>query len=126
MTDTVRRTAFIQSLCDCADFLERHQAVKAPQYVTMNVFVNTREEVAAHAKAASWKKVHSDDWFWLHREFGEDLSLDITASRETVCRRVVTGTRTIPARPEETVEEVEWVCDDAVLAPREESHENHP
>lgn len=115
-----RRAAFIQALRDCADFLESHPAVIAPRYNTMNVFVNTREEVAAQAKAASWEKVYNGDWFYLSRAFGEDLRLDITVEREVMCRKVVTGTRVVPARPEQTVEEFEWRCDEAsVLAPAE-------
>jgi len=51
----------------------------------------------------------------LVREFGGDVSLHVNAARSTVCRRVVTGTKVIPARPEHTVEEVEWVCEDQSL-----------
>lgn len=110
-----RRAAFIQSLRDCADFLESHPGVWMPRYVTLNVFVNTYDEVVAHAKAATWEKVYNREWFYLQRSFGEDLSLDITTPRETICRKVVVGTVKVPAQPEHTREIVEWVCDDVSL-----------
>ena len=117
--EATRRAAFIQALRDCAVFLERHPSVHAPRYVNLNVFVNTREDIASHARAATWEKIYNDDWFYLRREFGNDLSLDITTQRDTVCRKVITGTRTVPATPEREVEIVEWVCDDvAMLAAR--------
>ena len=112
---TDRRTAFIQSLRDLATFLEEHPAVWAPQYVNINAFVNTREEVVAQARAASWEKVWNGDWFYLRKEFGPDLSLDVTADRGVVCRKVVTGTRVIEAQPEREVESYDWICDDASL-----------
>lgn len=110
-----RRSAFIQSLRDCASWLEAHPGVEAPRYVVMNVFVNTREDVARHARAATWEKVYNGEWFYLRREFGPDLTLDITTERSTVCRKVVVGKETVPAQPEHEVEVVEWVCDDGLL-----------
>ena len=110
-----RRSAFIQSLRECADFLEQHPSVHVPRYVTLNVFVNTRDEIADHARATTWEKVYNDDWFYLRREFGCDLSLDITTSRETVCRKVVTGKTLVPAKPEHEIDVVEWICDDVSL-----------
>lgn len=110
--DAARRRAFIQSLRDLADFLELHPTVTAPRYNQLNVFVDTREELAEHAKAATWAKVFNGQWFYLSKSFGVDLSFDITADRGLVCRRVVTGTREEPAK---TVEDVEWVCDDPVV-----------
>jgi hypothetical protein len=110
-----RREAFIQSLRDCADFLAAHPTVTAPRYVTLNIFVNTRDEVVTHAKVGAWEKVYNADWFYLRRSFGEDLSLDVTAPREEVCRRVVVGTRDVPAMSARTVEVVEWVCDEGSI-----------
>ena len=108
-----RRQAFIDSLRACADFLESHPSVKAPRYITMNVFVDTREELAEQARSATWNKVFGDTWFSLTKSFGEHLSLDITCGREVVCRKVVTGTRVVPAQPEQVVEEYAWECDEA-------------
>ena len=113
--ETLRRAEFIQSLRNCADWLEQHPGVRAPCYQNMNVFVNTRAEVVAHARAATWEKIYNDTWFYLRHEFGPDLSIDITAERETVCRKVVAGTEIVPAKPEHEVEIVEWVCDDVAV-----------
>lgn len=110
--EATRRRAFIASLRAAADFLERHPDVRAPRYVTMNVFVETREDLAVHARAATWEKIFNGQWVYLRRTFGDDLVIDITAPRETVCRKVVVGVETIPAHEEERVE---WVCDDPVL-----------
>lgn len=111
-----RRTAFIASLRACADFLDAHPDVEPPTYTTMNVFVQTRAQLAVHARVATWDKIYNGDWFYLRRAFGEDLNLDITIARDEVCRKVVTGTRVVPAQPERTVDEVEWVCDTPTLA----------
>jgi hypothetical protein len=111
--DTNRRQAFIDSLRACADFLESHPNVKAPRYVTMNVFVDTREELAEQARSATWVKTFTGKFFSLSKSFGEDVTIDITAERELVCRRVVTGTRVLPAQPERVVEDYTWECDEA-------------
>lgn len=111
----VRRDAFIQALRDCADFLDTHPTIAAPMYVVMNVFVNSREEIANHARAASWEKEYNGSWFNLKKEFGGDLRLEINADRSLVCRKVVTGTSVVPAQPEHTVETYEWVCDEPSL-----------
>jgi hypothetical protein len=110
-----RRTQFIQSLRDCADWLEQHPDVRAPRYVDMNVFVDTLEDVASHARAATWEKIYNGQFFYLRRWFGPDLNIDIAAPREAVCRRVVVGKKTVPATPEHDVEIVEWICDDPAV-----------
>lgn len=108
------RAIYIQSLRDCADFLEQHPAVKLPvSCVSFNAFVDTKEELAAQARLTSWEKRWSGEWFSLSKTFGV-VTLEINADRSLVCRRVVTGTREVPAKTEEVVE---WVCEDpAVLA----------
>ena len=112
MTD---RKAFIQGLRACADFFEQHPTVNTPYCETINVFVGTRDGMAAHARASTWEKVYSDSWFMLCKEFGGGVTLEINTSRETVCRRIVTGTEVVPAQPERVVEKVEWICEDAAL-----------
>lgn len=114
-TRAERRSAFIQSLRDAADFFEAHPNVAVPRYTVMNVFLNTREEIVEQARAASWEKVYNDAWFTLLRRFGDDLTVEVNASRETVCRKVVTGSHVVPALPERTIEDFEWVCDDEAL-----------
>ena len=117
-TEWRRRAAFIQSLRACADWLEDHPTIRAPRYIDMDVFVDSREDVAAHARVATWEKIYAGQFFYLRKSFGEDLNLDIITARETVCRKVVTGTEIMPAQPEREVEIVEWVCDEGVLSRR--------
>lgn len=46
------------------------------------------------------------------------LTLRISAERSQVCRKIVTGTKVVPAYtiPERVEEDVEWVCDEPLLA----------
>lgn len=69
------------------------------------------------AFGGKWDKDDRGDQFVLGCRFNEDLKIEITADRESVCTKKVVGTRTrvfpaIEARPEETVEEdvVEYEC----------------
>lgn len=106
------RRALVQSLRDCADFLEQHPTVAIPLGpIALNAFVNTKEELAAHARVASWEKCFQDQYFYLKKSFGL-VSLEINAQRELLCRRVVTGTR---VEPEKVVDVVEWICDDPTV-----------
>jgi hypothetical protein len=114
--NALRRAALIQGLHDCASFLETHPSVSAGRYHVLNVFVDSKEEIVAHARAATWEKVYNDTWFSLVREFGQDVKLEISAPRSAVCRRIVVGETVEPARPAQTVDVVKWVCDEAVLA----------
>ncbi len=110
-----RRAATIKGFRDLADFLEQHPGVPAPHYSTLNVFCNDRESIAVVARQSSWEKGYNAHWFYLRKEFGEDVTLEINVSRETVCRRVVTGKTIVAATPEREVDVVEWVCEDASL-----------
>jgi hypothetical protein len=115
-TDDEKRASVIAGLRACAAFLEAHPGVPTPSYSVLNVFLKTREDLAPIARAASWDKVHLADWFCLSRAFSEHLKLEVNVPRAAVCRRVVTGTTTIAARPEQIVEQVEWVCEEPLLA----------
>ena len=117
-----RRAEVINGLRALADFLESHPAVPYPVCTRLNAFVATRDELAAVARhGAPWAKQSNEQYFWLSRVFAgdpryPDLQLDINIDREQVCRKVVKGTKTIPAQPERTIEDVEWICDEALLA----------
>jgi hypothetical protein len=93
----------------------------------------TRTKMRAIAKAMSHrtltvdslvKKDYSGGTFALSKEFGSEYGSKIrvtwTTRRDTICRKVVTGKKFIPAEtktiPARTEEEVEWVCDDSLLA----------
>lgn len=110
------RAAFLASVRAFADWMERNPGIGIPSSPLMvDVFVPDRETIAAYARMTSWEKGYNEQWMWLRKTFGAFVQFDVNVKREKVCRRVVKGTRVVPARPEETVEDVEWVCDDALL-----------
>ena len=113
--DFVKRAAFIQALRDCADFFEAHPSIRTPEGQTLNVWNCTKSELGSVAAISGWRKTYTDSLFYLTKMFSEDLMLEYNAPRETVCRKVVKGTKMIPAQPEREVEDVEWICDDVSL-----------
>jgi hypothetical protein len=70
-------------------------------------------------------KVYDDHNVTVSRQFSEQITLAVFAPRAKVCRRVVTGTRILPARivpptneiriPSARMEIVEWQCDPLLL-----------
>lgn len=118
------REAYIQNLRALADFLESHPGVVTPggdpTATTINAFAVDKAEIASVARASTWEKHYgtgpSAGYFWLKKQFGF-IAYEVNCHREDVCRKVVKGTKVIPAKPEEVVEDVEWVCDDALLSP---------
>jgi hypothetical protein len=112
------KSEFISALREMADFFESHPGVPAPTgLATLYYWSETKEELADIARAlGNAKKYYSNDYFGLHREFGPFEVMWIIR-RGLVCRRVVVGTRTLPAVPEHIVEDVRWECDDPLLAP---------
>jgi hypothetical protein len=104
-----------KGLRELADFLDAHPAIELST-PTHLVYVQSRELLADMARLGGWRKVYSDDYFHLSRMFAGDVELQVFTDRATVCRKVVTGTRVEPAKPEREVEIVEWVCDEPLLA----------
>lgn len=110
------REEFIAGLREAADFLEANPALPTQSTpITINVFVETKAELAAIARTGQWDKSGNDNHFWIKREVGA-ISYEVNIARSKICRRVVTGTRVVPAREAEVVEDVEWVCDEPLLA----------
>jgi hypothetical protein len=110
------RTKAIQGLRQLADFLEAHPAVPLPVLWGLNAYARSRADLAAAARVGGWTKSYNDSWFALSREFGEGaVTLEINIERGQVCRKVVTGTRVVPAQPESVVETYDWVCDEPAL-----------
>lgn len=104
-----------KGLRDLADFLDTHPEVKLNDPSHM-VYVGSRETLATIARLGGWRKVYTDDYFNLVRDFDGGVSLSVFTDRGSVCRKVVVGQRTVPATDERTVEIVEWVCDEPLLA----------
>ena len=109
------RQEFIRGLRDAATFFETVKGVPIPPGgLQVNLFVNTREELVAVARAhPAWAKGYNNNYMWLRVSFSGEVCLDVNIEREKVCRKIVHGTRTEPAR---IVEDCEWICEDALLA----------
>ena len=58
MTDEQReeKAKFVQGLRDLARFMEQHDVVKTPWNVTLSLFPENKEELAAYARVTTWKK----------------------------------------------------------------------
>jgi hypothetical protein len=133
MTETDTRAEYVAGLRALADLLEANTDVPVPTYGADRWqpirWVITGES-AAEQKAAIAAVVRAVGGTWAKRSTGKNddlftfdgrlagLYLDILTHRETVCRRVVTGTREVtatipPATKEVTVTEdiVEWICE---------------
>lgn len=113
--EVTERELVIQGLREFADFLEAHPTIPASQQNFLS-YVYTREELAKIARLTSWQKVYEgDNYFTLRKTFSSGARFDVYTERSQVCRKVVTGTRTVAATPEHEEEIVEWVCEDAAL-----------
>ena len=86
---------------------------------TLNVFGVTKEQLQIFAKVAGKvSKSAFESVFYLRKGFSGDIHLDFNAERDQVCKRVVVGTklipatseRIVPAQPEHEEEIVEWNC----------------
>jgi hypothetical protein len=70
------------------------------------------------------EKQYSNDFAWIRLNFGQQVRFSISTMRETICERVVVGRKVIPAqaevvipaKPETTVDEVEWRCHPVLTA----------
>ncbi len=112
----IERADFIRGLREFADFVEQHPDVPVPGYeVLIDVFP---ADLVATAQALShFEKAGVGEYFVLRRWFGR-IRVEWNAPRETVCRKIILGTRRvedklIPAHDEEIVE---WECTEPLLA----------
>jgi hypothetical protein len=115
-----KRAELVQGLRDAADTLESCPLDMLPYNIDINVSVteykdgNIDIEATQRnlAKAARWlrnvTKNYDDYYFTLRREFGSRVRIEICASRSSVCKKVKTGVRFVPAKQ---VEEYEYQCD---------------
>lgn len=111
------RASLIAGMRELLDFLDAHPEIPVTSSQNYNVYVKA-DALKAIARIGGWQKIYeSNSFFTLRRTFGEQ-QLDIFTDRDAVCRKVVTGTRVVPAQPaiDERIENVEeWVCDDVSL-----------
>jgi len=113
----------IDGLRAMADWLEDH-----PQdpngSVTLNLFPNDRDALLKAIQGVGRvEKQAIDKWYYLRKRFSSHVTIEWNQSRESVCERVVVGTKTIaaepekiiPAKPERVEEVVEWRCPESIL-----------
>lgn len=113
-TEAIVTESVTKGLRDLADFLDAHPDVRLNDPSHM-VYVFSRDTLAAIARIGGWRKVYTNDYFNLVRDFDGGVSLQVFTDRASVCERVVVGTKTVPAVPEHQAEIVEWVCEEASL-----------
>ena len=113
-----RRAAYVSGLRELADFLEAHPELPKPSPCQINAFVTDKPALAmvARTPGVRWEKSISGNYFYLRVSFPGGHTYDVNVKRDQVCRKVVIGTRIEPAQPEREVEEVQWVCDEPLLA----------
>jgi hypothetical protein len=114
----IARSEFCDALVEIAEFLESHADVPLPLYPSFTALVPGASELARAAKALGKAyKSTLPHWVSVGRQFGP-ISLEISARREHVCRRIVTGTKVVPATtvPEHNEDIVEWECPPSLLA----------
>lgn len=122
----------VEGLRALADFIEQHPEL--PITYPSQTFTHwlydesdgrtAKEQMATAARAmGNASKVYTGSYFDLRKKFGKHITLEFTANRENICKRVVTGHKLVPAKlvpekmtPARIEEEVEWVCDEPLLA----------
>lgn len=106
----------VKGLRALADFMEENPDMEV-LFSAANVFVDNLEDLQKYGrKLGTFTKRTSSDWFYLRRDFDGGIRLEINATHNQVCERVVVGTEEIqvpdPAAPKitKTVDIVEWNC----------------
>jgi len=121
-----RRRQFIEGLRAVARFYEDNpDAWYDGIHLTLNMYIWGREarEILARSVRAlgSCIKTYDDTNITVSRKFSDQVTLSFFAPRAKVCRRIILGTRILPARtvpasgevhlPATTEQVVAWTCD---------------
>jgi len=117
---TNRRAAFINGLRQFAAFLEEHPELPCPGQENHLVPAGDKAGLLAIMRAAPGVRWHKDfnggNYFSVTTTFDGGHVYDVYVERGQVCRKVVTGRRIEPAKPEHEVEEFVWECAEPLLA----------
>jgi len=126
LTDFERRRQFIEGLRAVARFYEENpDAWYDGIPITLNMYVWGREARDVMARTVkvlgSCTKNYDDTNMTVAKKFTDQVTLSLFAPRAKVCRRVIVGSRILPARvvpasaelrlPACSEEMVEWECD---------------
>lgn len=115
-----KRAEMVQGLRDAADVMEScplgmlpydvHISISVTEYKDDSIDVEATQQKLA--KAARWlrnvSKKYDDYYFTFRRDFGSRVRIEVCASRSSVCKKVKTGVKFVPAQQ---VEEFEYQCD---------------
>lgn len=81
----------------------------------ITIYTNDRAVVARIVRVmGGGEKTYGSTYFAVERKYGP-ITFQVMSSRETVCRRIVTGYEDVPAREGYRRELVEWECEGSVL-----------
>lgn len=117
----MERATFIQALRDAADFYEVTPIAPHPDYIDLGVYGVDVVTLAYIARSGGkFDKHYWGDSFELSRTFADDggrVMASFNSTRDEVCTKRVTGTKTVTvpaveAVPEHDIEQeiVEWDC----------------
>jgi hypothetical protein len=128
------RAEKIAGLRKLANWLEAQPEAQMPPQIAIAEWCKTKQTLADRMRqlGGHWEKQENptDGYFELHLNFSPGIYYELFAKRENVCERVVIGTKEVevegpdPAAVEalpklkrtETIEDVEWVCPESLLA----------
>ena len=122
MIDKRVRVQFVADVRAVADFFEQHPEVPLPfMPVDFDIYgVDDPAELATIVRACGnivKSTAPEHNLLRLKHKVGEFCQIGVISPLNTVCRRVVTGTRVVPSQtlpaltlPERTEEIVEWEC----------------
>lgn len=124
---------FVSSLREMADWFDKH-GEDLPEFifdpeVKIESYVSLKDEMVVAAKALKHgttlnnpvTKDQSTFSYELHRSFGTKAKFVVWTSRENVCTRVQTGTKSEPVKKVVETGEMqevpiyEWECNDSLL-----------
>jgi hypothetical protein len=110
----MERANKLEDLEKMIEFLKEHPEVPLPVFYNFNAFADDKAQILEVARSGEWKKIYSGEYFTLAKNFG-GINLEVSIHREAVCKRIVVGSKIIPAVPEHTVDIVEWECDKSIF-----------
>jgi len=118
------RRAYVNGLRQLAAFIEQHPDLPCPGQENHLIPAGSKARLVAIMRAAPsvrWEKdFNGGDYFSIKTTFDGGHVYDVYVERGEICRKVITGRRIEPAKPEHEVEEFEWVCDEPLLATKPE------
>lgn len=136
------KTQYVAALRDLADFVEKQEFPESWKgwWNEAETFATPKLEFNVHSKSdfgkicaamGSFEKERTSYSTGAKKTLPGGAIVSVSANRDVVCKRVVVGTKTVPAeperiieaRPERTEEIVEWECPESFVALKSEEEE---